>query len=143
MANESEGWFSLFKTLTVSTSSTSEFVDITSQLSQLVAESGIKDGVCYVFVPHTTAGVTLNENCDPTVARDMESTLTRLVPYLGDYIHAEGNSAAHIKATLVGSTVTLLINEGVLALGQWQGVYFCEFDGPRRRQVLVRLAGLS
>ena len=118
-------------------------MDITSELSRLVAESGIKDGVCYVSVPHTTAGVTLNENCDPTVAADIEAMLTRLVPNLGDYLHAEGNSAAHIKATLVGSTVTLLISEGALALGQWQGVYFCEFDGPRERQALVRLAGLS
>ncbi len=99
--------------------------------------------MCYVYVPHTTAGVTVNESYDPMVARDIECTLSKLVPRLGDYLHEEGNSAAHVKATLVGSTVTLLINEGALCLGQWQGVYFCEFDGPRTRRVLVRIAGLS
>lgn len=118
-------------------------MDITSELLQLVAESGIKDGVCFLSVPHTTAGITLNENCDPAVTQDIEAALSKLVPYLDDYLHKEGNSAAHIKATLVGSTLTLLIKKGVLALGRWQGVYFCEFDGPRKRQVLVRLAGLS
>lgn len=132
----------LFKTLTIHTESVSEFVDITNELSMLVKDSGIKDGVCYVYVPHTTAGVTLNESYDRAVARDIETTLSRLVPHLGDYLHEEGNSAAHIKATLVGSTVTLLVNEGALSLGRWQGVYFCEFDGPRTRQVLVRIAGL-
>ena len=132
----------LFKTLTIHTESVSEFVDITNELSMLVKDSGIKDGVCYVYIPHTTAGVTLNESYDRAVARDIETTLSRLVPHLGDYLHEEGNSAAHIKATLVGSTVTLLVNEGALSLGRWQGVYFCEFDGPRTRQVLVRIAGL-
>lgn len=132
----------LFEVLTVRTSTSSEFVDITSQLSSLVAKNGIRDGVCYVFVPHTTAGITVNENCDPNVVRDIDATLTQLVPRLGSYLHSEGNSAAHIKASLVGSTVTLLINEGALALGQWQGVYFCEFDGPRTRRLMVRLAGL-
>ncbi|MFY9188874.1 MAG: secondary thiamine-phosphate synthase enzyme YjbQ [bacterium] len=128
--------------MTVHTKSTSEFVDITAELTELVKESGITDGVCYVYVPHTTAGVTVNESYDRAVARDIETTLSRLVPRLGDYLHGEGNSAAHIKATLVGSTVTLLVNDRALSLGRWQGVYFCEFDGPRTRQVLVRIAGL-
>jgi len=116
-------------------------VDITAELTELVKESGITDGVCYVYVPHTTAGVTVNESYDRAVARDIETTLSRLVPRLGDYLHGEGNSAAHIKATLVGSTVTLLVNDGPCPWAL-QGVYFCEFDGPRTRQVLVRIAGL-
>lgn len=118
-------------------------MDITAELARLVKDSGIKDGVCYVYVPHTTAGVTINESYDRSVARDIETTLSRLVPRLGDYLHEEGNSAAHVKATLVGSTVTLLIAEGSLSLGRWQGVYFCEFDGPRTRQVFVRIGGLA
>jgi secondary thiamine-phosphate synthase enzyme len=128
--------------LTVSTQSSTEFVDITAQLRDLVKESGITDGVCYVYVPHTTAAVTLNESHDPTVARDIDISLSRLVPRIGDYLHRESNSAAHIKATLVGSSVTLFVDDGTLFLGRWQGVYFCEFDGPRIRKVKVRMAGL-
>ena len=124
------------------TNSTSEFIDITARLAELVTESGIVDGVCYVYVPHTTAGITINENYDPAVARDIEATLSQLVPDLGDYLHEEGNSAAHIKATLVGSTTTLLVSNGSLSLGRWQGVYLCEFDGPRTRQIQVRVVGL-
>lgn len=124
------------------TNSTSEFIDITARLAELVTESGIVDGVCYVYVPHTTAGITINENYDPAVARDIEATLSQLVPDLGDYLHEEGNSAAHIKATLVGSTTTLLVSNGSLSLGRWQGVYLCEFDGPRTRQIQVRIVGL-
>jgi len=126
----------------VDTNSTSEFIDITARLAELVTESGIVDGVCYVYVPHTTAGITINENYDPAVARDIEATLSQLVPDLGDYLHEEGNSAAHIKATLVGSTTTLLVSNGSLSLGRWQGVYLCEFDGPRTRQIQVRIVGL-
>ncbi|NMA54913.1 MAG: YjbQ family protein [Firmicutes bacterium] len=132
----------MLKTLTVDTNSTSEFIDITARLAELVTESGIVDGVCYVYVPHTTAGITINENYDPAVARDIEATLSQLVPDLGDYLHEEGNSAAHIKATLVGSTTTLLVSNGSLSLGRWQGVYLCEFDGPRTRQIQVRIVGL-
>jgi secondary thiamine-phosphate synthase enzyme len=117
-------------------------MDITGLLQQAVAKSGVAEGVLFATVPHTTAGITLNENADPAVRADIEQTLRRLVPDLADYAHAEGNSAAHVKASLVGSSVTLLISGGRLALGRWQGVYFCEFDGPRTREVLVRVAGL-
>jgi len=129
--------------VTLKTSAQCEFVDITDTLARIVAESGIKEGVLFVTVPHTTAGITLNENADPAVRVDIEKTLSRLVPDLADYTHAEGNSAAHVKASLIGSSVTVLISEGKLALGRWQGVYFCEFDGPRTREVLVRVAGLK
>lgn len=133
----------MLQRVTLKTSAQCEFVDITDTLARIVAESGIKEGVLFVTVPHTTAGITLNENADPAVRVDIEKTLSRLVPDLADYTHAEGNSAAHVKASLIGSSVTVLISEGKLALGRWQGVYFCEFDGPRTREVLVRVAGLK
>ncbi|MGI6604441.1 MAG: YjbQ family protein [Firmicutes bacterium] len=122
--------------------SQNEFIELTQDLNRLVAECGVREGVCFVTVPHTTAGITVNENDDPTVRADMDATLSRIVPYLADYQHAEGNSAAHIKASLVGSSVTLLIRDGQLLLGRWQGVFFCEFDGPRLRDVYVRIVGL-
>lgn len=133
----------MLQRVTVHTSAQCEFIDITGVLAQMVEKSGIKEGVLFATVPHTTAGITLNENADPAVRADIEKTLSRLVPDLADYAHAEGNSAAHVKASLVGSSVTLLISEGRLALGRWQGVYFCEFDGPRTREVFVRVAGLK
>jgi secondary thiamine-phosphate synthase enzyme len=129
--------------LAVRTSAHCELVDITEALARLVAESGIREGVLFATVPHTTAGITLNENADPAVRADIEKSLSRLVPDLADYAHTEGNSAAHVKASLVGSSVTVLISDGRLALGRWQGVYLCEFDGPRTREVLVRIAGLK
>lgn len=132
----------MLQRVTVRTGAQCEFMDITGLLQQAVAKSGVAEGVLFATVPHTTAGITLNENADPAVRADIEQTLRRLVPDLADYAHAEGNSAAHVKASLVGSSVTLLISGGRLALGRWQGVYFCEFDGPRTREVLVRVAGL-
>ncbi|MDK2925147.1 MAG: hypothetical protein PWQ41_921 [Bacillota bacterium] len=133
----------MLQRVTVHTGAKCEFIDITSALARVAAESGIKEGVLFATVPHTTAGITLNENADPAVRADIEKTLSRLVPDLADYAHAEGNSAAHVKASLVGSSVIVLISEGKLALGRWQGVYLCEFDGPRTREVLVRVAGLK
>lgn len=127
------------KALSVSTSSRSQLVDITTQLQKIVAESGVNDGLCVLWVPHTTAAITINENADPSVARDILMELDKRIPWEDGYQHSEGNSAAHVKSTLVGCEKTLIIKDGKLALGTWQGIYFCEFDGPRKRQVWVRL----
>ena len=118
-----------------------EFVTITAEVERAVRASGIREGVCHVFVPHTTAGVTVNENADPSVVEDLLAVLERLVPRDAGYTHAEGNSDAHAKATLVGSSVALPVSGGRLVLGTWQGVYFCEFDGPRSRKVRVSATG--
>lgn len=125
--------------LTVQTHSRTEMVDITAKVQQLVKESKVQRGLLALFVPHTTAAVTINENADPSVQRDILSEVNRLIPFAGPYQHAEGNAAAHIKSTLVGTSQTLFIEGGRLALGTWQGVYFCEFDGPRSRKVWVRI----
>ncbi|MBU0567091.1 secondary thiamine-phosphate synthase enzyme YjbQ, partial [bacterium] len=117
-----------------------EMIDITSKIKEVVRKSDFKNGICYIFVPHTTAGVTINENADPTVVKDILTELNKVIPFDGHYQHLEGNSAAHIKASLIGSSEVVLIEEGRLVLGTWQGIYFAEFDGPRRRKVLVKLA---
>jgi secondary thiamine-phosphate synthase enzyme len=117
-----------------------EFIDITSQVQEAVAEAEVSDGLCTVFIPHTTAGVTINENADPSVQRDILEMLNRMVPFDAGYTHAEGNSAAHIKSSLMGFSATLIVEGGRLQLGTWQGIYFCEFDGPRTRRVQVRIA---
>jgi secondary thiamine-phosphate synthase enzyme len=116
----------------------SELQDITSEVQQAVATSGVKEGVCHVFVPHTTAAVTLNENWDPSVRADLVRALAAMVPDV-PYRHSEGNSPAHLMSTLVGANETLLVSDGQLVLGTWQGVYLAEFDGPRRRRVLVKV----
>jgi len=123
----------------VGTRSRTELVDITAQVARIVQESKASSGLAVVFVPHTTAAITINENADPSVQHDILGDLNRLVPLSGPYQHTEGNSAAHIKSSLVGSSETLLIENGRLALGTWQGVYFCEFDGPRTRKVWVKI----
>ena len=125
---------------TIKTSARFEMIDITGRVAALVRESGIKQGVCHAFVPHTTAAVTVNENADPDVPRDILTALDRIVPLSDRYRHAEGNSAAHIKASLFGSSQTLLIDDGALVLGTWQSLFLCEFDGPRTRKVLVKLS---
>jgi secondary thiamine-phosphate synthase enzyme len=125
----------------VPTRSHDELVDITDQVQKVVSQSGIKTGLCHVFVPHTTAGLTLNENWDPAVRRDMLMALGKMVPWDDDYQHGEGNSAAHVKASLMGFSHTLLVEDGRLTLGSWQGIYLAEFDGPRRRRVLVDVPG--
>jgi secondary thiamine-phosphate synthase enzyme len=125
----------------VSTRSGTEFIDITSRISEELAKTGVQNGACYVYMPHTTAGLTINENADPDVTRDILVGLTRLVPLKGDYRHAEGNSDAHIKASLMGFSQMVPVIDGHLALGTWQGIYFCEFDGPRNRQLLVGVSG--
>ena len=127
----------------IETRDRTEWQDITALVADAVASSGVAHGVCHVFVPHTTAGVTINENADPSVVRDINATLDRLVPWSGDYTHREGNSAAHIKSVLVGSSVAVAVEGGELRLGTWQGIYFCEFDGPRHRQVQVQVVGSS
>ena len=125
--------------LEISTKSRAELVDITAEVQQAVRENGLQSGVCHVFVPHTTAGLTLNENWDPDVRADMLMELSKIVPLRDNYRHAEGNSAAHIKASLMGFSETILVEDGRLVLGSWQGIYLAEFDGPRRRRVLVKL----
>jgi secondary thiamine-phosphate synthase enzyme len=129
---------------TVRTTQREEFVDITAEVERALGEAGPtvgSDGIALVFVPHTTAGVTINENADPDVAVDVLAGFRRLVPHDGAYRHVEGNSDAHIKTSLVGSSVTLPVERGQLALGRWQGVYLCEFDGPRTRRVSVMFVG--
>lgn len=121
------------------TKSRTEFLDITAQVSRIVQESKVQNGMAVVFVPHTTAAVTINENADPSVCEDILADLNRLIPLSGAYRHTEGNSAAHIKSTLVGPSEILMIEKGRLALGTWQGLYFCEFDGPRTRKVWVKI----
>jgi secondary thiamine-phosphate synthase enzyme len=125
--------------LTLRTRNRTELLDITDSLAKLVRDSKVRSGLLTVFVPHTTAAVTINENADPSVQQDILQELNRLVPLQGPYRHTEGNSAAHVKSTLVNPSQLLLIDDGRLALGTWQGVYFCEFDGPRTRKVWVKI----
>lgn len=127
--------------LEITTRKRTDWVSITSQVADAVRQAGVVSGAVTVFVPHTTAGVTINENADPDVARDMMGFLDRLVPQSAEFAHAEGNSDAHIKASLMGSSVRVIVEDGRLCLGIWQGIYFCEFDGPRRRQVWVAPEG--
>ena len=116
------------------------FIDLTGQVRKIVASGNVQNGLCQIFVPHTTAGVTINENADPDVVTDMLAALGKMVPDL-HYRHSEGNSPAHVKSSLVGCSITVPISEGRLCLGTWQGIYFCEFDGPRTRKVWVNLVG--
>jgi secondary thiamine-phosphate synthase enzyme len=123
----------------VRTSRRTQLVDITEHVEKLVRESGVAEGICYVYVPHTTAGVTINEHADPDVASDLEGIFDRLVPERGPYRHAEGNSDSHAKTALVGTSQSVFVAGGRLALGRWQGIFLCEFDGPRERQVRVKV----
>jgi len=127
--------------ISVNTRRRAEMLDITSEVVKAVRDSGVADGICVVFVPHTTAAVTINENADPDVRRDIEGHMARLIPEHADFRHSEGNSDGHIKTTLYGPSVTIPIDDGSLTLGTWQGIYFCEFDGPRNRSVLVKVVG--
>lgn len=125
--------------LQVKTQRRTQLVDVTDQVRRAAERSGVKDGVCYVYVPHTTAGVLINEHYDPDVATDLEGVFDRLAPKSGPYRHSEGNSDSHAKAVLVGTSQMIFIEEGKLALGRWQGIFFCEFDGPRERKIWVKL----
>ncbi len=127
------------KTITVKTSSREEFVDITYEVESAIKESGIKNGVCYLYVPHTTAGITINEGADPSVKKDIINALKKIAPYGAGYSHMEGNADSHIKATLVGSSAIVLIENSKPALGTWQSIFFCEFDGPRTRKVYLKI----
>ncbi|TRZ77193.1 MAG: YjbQ family protein [Deltaproteobacteria bacterium] len=131
------------KQFTVRTNARSEMIDITDRIMVLLKESRIKSGVCHVFVPHTTAAVTINENADPDVPLDILMELEKTVPFNDHYRHVEGNSAAHIKASILGASEMVFIENGELVLGTWQSIFFCEFDGPRTRKVIVRLTALD
>ena len=125
--------------LTLQTTQRTQFIDITREIQSIVTKQGVSTGLCCVFVPHTTAGVTINERCDPDVVEDMVQRLNELVPQSPEFRHSEGNSDAHIKASLVGASATIIISQGQLRLGTWQGIFFCEFDGPRRRRVWAQI----
>jgi secondary thiamine-phosphate synthase enzyme len=125
--------------LSVKTSARTELIDITSKITRLVEESGVSEGRCMLYVPHTTAAVTINESADPSVKDDILMVLNQIVPWDANYRHGEGNSPAHVKSTLVGASETVAIENGSLVLGTWQGIFFCEFDGPRTRKVHVRI----
>ncbi len=125
--------------LSLSTSMRVQLIPITSQVSAVVNKSGVREGLCVVFVPHTTAGVTINENADPDVVRDMIHEINKVIPFEDHYDHGEGNSAAHIKSSLFSPSLSLIIQDGRLLLGTWQTIYFCEFDGPRSRTFYVKI----
>jgi secondary thiamine-phosphate synthase enzyme len=127
------------QTLMVKTDRRTQLVDVTAQVEKAVASSGVTNGTCYLYVPHTTAAITINECADPDVARDVEGALDRLVPKTGAYRHSEGNSDSHVKAVLVGTNQIVPVDGGKLVLGRWQGVFFCEFDGPRERRLRVKV----
>ena len=123
----------------VKTSKHTQMLDITREVQRAVTESGVRDGICTVFIPHTTAAVTINENADPDVVRDFTMELGKIVPWEDGYHHMEGNSAAHLKSSMIGFSEQIIIEDGRLLLGTWQGIYFCEFDGPRSRKCYVKI----
>jgi secondary thiamine-phosphate synthase enzyme len=129
----------LIHKLDIKTHSQVEFQEITSRVREIVEASGVKSGVCYIFVPHTTAAILVNEHADPSVVEDIATQLDIMAPLQMKYRHMEGNSPAHIKASMMGDSRTLFVEDGKLALGTWQGIFFCEFDGPRNRSVLVKV----
>ena len=132
----------MLKTLSVQTSSQTEMVDITSQVEKELSKSGVEEGRLSLYVPHTTAAITINEGADPAVKADILMVLNQIVPWKANYQHMEGNSPAHVKATLVGSGETVIISGGRLLLGTWQRIFFCEFDGPRNRKLHLQIASL-
>ncbi len=129
----------MLKEITIKTNTQTQILDITAQVQKVVSESGITEGLCCVFVPHTTAGVTINENADPSVKQDIVMELNKVIPFDDNYSHSEGNSAAHIKASIIGSSVNIPLKNNNLLLGTWQGICFCEFDGPRTRKFYVKI----
>ncbi|MFZ5452357.1 MAG: secondary thiamine-phosphate synthase enzyme YjbQ [Thermodesulfobacteriota bacterium] len=129
----------MFETLTVPTNHRTELLDLTSQVQQVVKQSGVSEGLCHVFVPHTTAAVTINESADPSVKTDILMVLNKIISDQEPYRHQEGNSPAHIKSSIIGCQTTVLVNKGRLVLGTWQGIFFCEFDGPRSRRLHVKV----
>jgi secondary thiamine-phosphate synthase enzyme len=125
--------------LKIETQSRVEFLDVTAKVQDIVARSGVRNGICYIFVPHTTAGIMVNEHADPAVVADIDAQLDTIAPQHKDYRHIEGNATAHIKASLIGDSRTFFIEDGRLVLGTWQGIFFGEFDGPRSRRLLVKI----
>jgi len=123
----------------VSTTEQVQFIDITDKVQVIVNSEKNENGICTIFIPHTTAAVTINENADPDVSADMIKEINKIIPFQDNYLHFEGNSAAHIKSSLIGASETVIIENGRMKLGRWQGVYFCEFDGPRRRKVWINV----
>ncbi len=128
-----------YREIKVTTHSHTQMINITGQVREIVSQSGIISGVCYIYVPHTTAGITINENVDPDVVSDIIYVTAKMVPWEDGYSHIEGNSAAHLKASLMGFSQAVFIDGGKLVLGTWQGIFLCEFDGPRQRKVLVKI----
>lgn len=129
----------MLKRIPIKTNTQTQILDITIHVQKVVDESKISEGICYLFVPHTTAGITINENADPSVKSDILKELNKVIPFKDNYTHNEGNSAAHIKASLMGFSESIMVYKGRLVLGTWQGVYFCEFDGPRTRNLYVKI----
>jgi secondary thiamine-phosphate synthase enzyme len=129
----------MMQTFQVRTSAQTEFIDITRSVQEVLKKTGVEDGICIIFIPHTTAAVTINENADPSVVQDIVMELNKIIPFKDQYRHMEGNSPAHIKASLVGCSQIVFIESGKLVLGTWQGIFFCEFDGPRNRKVHVKV----
>jgi len=129
----------VLKRIPVKTNTQNQILDITIHIEKIVEESKVSEGICYIFVPHTTAGITINENADPSVKSDILMELNNIIPFKDNYSHNEGNSAAHIKASLMGFSQNIIINKGKLVLGNWQGICFCEFDGPRSRNLYVKI----
>ncbi len=123
------------------TNTRTELIDITRQIQEVVSQSAVRNGVATIYIPHTTAAITINENADPDVKRDILFEINKLIPFEDNYHHTEGNAAAHIKASLLGASQTIIIADGRLKLGTWQGVFFCEFDGPRSRNVWMHVMG--
>jgi secondary thiamine-phosphate synthase enzyme len=128
----------MLETISVKTNDRNELIDITSEVRKFIKANDLKSGIVTIYVSHTTAGVTINENADPDVARDIIDKLRRLIPQRDGYHHAEGNSDAHIKSSFMGSSVQVIVENGELLLGTWQGIYFCEFDGPRNRRIIIK-----
>lgn len=129
----------MIQTFQVKSSRRTDFIDITHSVQEVIQKSGVGEGVCHIFIPHTTAAVTINENADPSVTQDIMMILNKLIPSVGDYRHLEGNSPAHIRSSLMGCSETVFVESGKLVLGTWQGIFFCEFDGPRSRKVYVKV----
>jgi len=139
LESRAEGERNSMQTLSVKTDRRTQLVDVTAQVQKAVSASNVADGICYLYVPHTTAAMAINECADPDAARDVEGALDRLVPMAGPYRHSEGNSDSHVKSILVGASQTVFVQGGNLALGRWQGIFFCEFDGPRNRKLHLKV----
>lgn len=129
----------MIRDLQVSSKKRKEFIEMTALVQDVIDQVGVTDGMCYIFVPHTTAAVTINENADPHVMQDMDAKLSEVIPASSNYLHSEGNSDAHIKASLLGQMQAVIVHNGSLVLGTWQGIFFAEFDGPRKRKVIIKL----